>query len=136
MESITDNVSMSWWYKDQQKNKGEAVDLTKVQPLAITRNLERLVGGSVGGGRSAREFFLSVAAGKMRIPTDPRTGETGELREPLSFDVESAEGIAVRPEWEALLAGAVQMSSLVLPPGQAPRFILDMLRGRYGAFDE
>lgn len=77
MESLTDNVSMSWWYKDQQKSKAlEPADIAKCKPLVISRNLEKLIGDTAGGGKNARDFFLAVAAGKMSLPLNP----TGKLR--------------------------------------------------------
>jgi len=138
MESLTDNVSLSWWYKDQTKNKNiTEVDLSKVQQIAIARNMERLVGNSLGGPKkAARDFFLSVAAGKVPLPPDPVTGAVVEVKPPLVFDLSSAEDITPKAEWSAILQNAIQMSSLVLKPGTAPKFFYELVRGRFGKFDE
>ena len=136
MESLTDNVSMSWWYKDQLKNKNVTeVDLSKVQNLAVARNLERLVGSQVGGGKSARDFFLAVASGKLPIPSDT-TGVIPDLKPPLEFDKISSKNVKPLKEWSNILQAAVEMSALVLKPGAPPKFFADLVRGRFGNFDE
>jgi hypothetical protein len=139
MEGITDNVSMSWWYKDQQKNKSvEKIDLSKVQHLAVARNLERLIGDLTGGGSKTREFFLAVAAGKVALPSEHGNlqiykillimkkiilfygtplSSTAYARDIEPFDLQSSEGLEISSTWTDILATVIHMASLVLPPG-------------------
>ena len=49
----------------------------------------------------------------------------------LPQDVLAASFVDVRPHWQSLLNQAVQMASLVRPPGTAPVFLLEMAAGRF-----
>lgn len=71
MESITDNVSLSWWFKHQSQHKDKKeIDFESISLVAVRRNLERLIGDSVGGGKRAHQFFKALAAGKIEIPDE------------------------------------------------------------------
>ena len=93
MEALTDNVSLSWWYKNQDQRKvhtqsnhdndgdgdgdgvgagGLAIEKAHVSLVAVRRNTERLVGDMAGGGQAAHTFFLAVAGG--RLPVLPKGG--------------------------------------------------------------
>jgi hypoxia-inducible factor 1-alpha inhibitor (HIF hydroxylase) len=152
MESITDNVSMSWWYKDQSKGKKNqsssgAIDLSQVVPLSVARNLERLLTSAAGGGKKARDFFLAVASGKLRLPSSTVAPDgksvsgglsvTAEMEppEPLSFDVESAKTVKLRAEWYEIIKSAISVASVLMPPETAKIFVHHILVGRYGKWD-
>lgn len=90
-ESLTAGVSMSWWYKDNQKNPtakvakggvdpktGEAIlkpsksspagiDLSKVCMTAVRRNVEKLMAQALKADRT-HLFFRSLAAGIIAVP--------------------------------------------------------------------
>jgi hypothetical protein len=69
MESLIDNISMSWWYKHTSKSVNVTnLDHSKISFVAVRRNLERLISNMLGGGENAHNFFLSVAAGRIPIP--------------------------------------------------------------------
>lgn len=71
MEALTDNVSMSWWYRDQTRSRRELatqpLDLSKISMIAFRRNVENILAQSVGQAR-AKEFFFAIACGKLAIP--------------------------------------------------------------------
>lgn len=153
MESLTDNVSMSWWYKDQSKGKRNqsssgAIDLSQVVALSVARNLERLLTSAAGGGKKARDFFLAVASGKLRLPSstvapDGKSVSGGlsitvdmEAPEPLPFDVESAKSVKLRAEWYEIIKSAISVASVLMPPETAKIFVHHILVGRYGKFDD
>jgi hypothetical protein len=72
MEALTDNVSLSWWFKhnSQQMQRGvHLLDPAAANLVAVRRNLERLLGDLAGGGQKAHQFFLALAAGKVPIPS-------------------------------------------------------------------
>ena len=71
MEGVTDNISMSWWFKRTTKQIDPTrIDLSKVSFVAVRRNLEKLLTDMcVQQGSNAHNFFLAVAGGKVPIPT-------------------------------------------------------------------
>jgi hypothetical protein len=143
MEALSDNVSLAWWYKHQQhkpahvaadKDDLSSINKQTVSLIAVRRNMERLIGDMVGGGQQAHRFFLSLAAGRVAIPTeevgtDPTLGivftprfhgagdsiTEGECSHPvLAHDVTAAAGVEVPSIWSAVAAQAVKFVSLVI----------------------
>jgi len=139
MESITDNISMSWWYKHNIKDVDPTnIDHSKISFVAVRRNLERLISTMVGNGKGAHEFFLAVAAGLLTLPSADGNGiPCLNLRSVMETDIAEAtsQNLTVKPHWPAVLTQAVQMATLVLPPGEAPSFIQQIAAGRYSGLD-
>eukprot|EP01031_Cornospumella_fuschlensis_P028003 gene28003-33816_t len=71
LEGLTENISLSWWFKNTKK--GENVDISNINldPVTIItlrRNIESLLARMVGSGANAREYFLALASGAIKIP--------------------------------------------------------------------
>ena len=102
MEALTDNVSLSWWFKDQSKHRQVLVDSTgkidfsKVSFIAFRRNVERLIGnmvlqGSVGHGEDPQvvhAFFLALASGEIKIPGLEQGSSVGDLLSTTGAEVD------------------------------------------------
>ena len=154
---MSDNISVSWWFKDQGKHSGksslEGFDFSLICNIAVRRNLERLVGTSVTGKGQGHLFFLAIAGGKLSLPcTTPKDCTLGRVMSvggsssgnggvftripeleftPLKADAEAAKNIVVHPSWEATLLQTLQAAQLVLPAGTAPQFLRDLVAGRF-----
>lgn len=146
MEALTENTSLSWWFKHQSKHKTGPIDLSKVSRVAVRRNLERLIAQSVGEGLRARDFFLALASGRIPIPpatldaavpmegviAAPLATDTPKpLAHPLEVDVASAAAVQLSPNWIELAAQSVKIASMVLPPTEAAAFIQEIAAGRF-----
>lgn len=133
MEGLTENISMSWWFKDSVKGiDPNNIDFNKVSFVAIRRNVEKLVSSMLGGGREPRDFFLALAAGKIPIPeVDAKGISCTALALPLEVDIAAARDITPKPEWTGIVAQAIHFATIVLPPGEAPAFVQGISVGRY-----
>lgn len=86
MEALTDNISLSWWFKHStdvvptpkqlqyQQQQQVANGMSPVVPptkrlvlAAIRRNLEVIMAEIVGGGRQAHYMFLALASGHIPL---------------------------------------------------------------------
>lgn len=66
MEALTDNISLSWWFKHVIRKTVNAAheDLhKKIIMTAVRRNIEGMMVQLMGGGRQAHLIFLAIAAG-------------------------------------------------------------------------
>lgn len=70
MEALEDNVSLSWWFKNQNRQKGKTdIDINTIALTAIRRNLEKMISDSIPQGK-VQDFFVAVAGGKLPIPSE------------------------------------------------------------------
>mmetsp|Transcript_19949 Transcript_19949/g.28574 ORF Transcript_19949/g.28574 Transcript_19949/m.28574 type:complete len:441 (+) Transcript_19949:104-1426(+) len=69
MEGLSDNISLSWWFKHKNSTNTDVSTLCKheISLVAVRRNLEKLLSDFAGSGRKAHNFFLSVASGLTPI---------------------------------------------------------------------
>lgn len=87
MEALTDNISLSWWFKHTSRKDIDYkhIDLTKITFSAVRRNIEGVMAHMMGGGRKAHELFLAIASGRTRVPgitykTAPSSSSSGSRR--------------------------------------------------------
>ena len=152
MEALTDNTSLSWWYKDITKASravtvdGEGkhkVDEAVVNLVAVRRNVENLIASSLGP-KNAHWFFLAVAAGMVDFPPDELEGGTESNADaetawtPLVVDAAQREAVLPHfdPSWSEVLLQAYKMVRL-LPfyssHQKAKAFLRGLVQGRFNA---
>jgi len=155
MESLTESVSLSWWFKHTSRSyMGEdgVIDLDNVSYVAMRRNLEGVVAKSVGGAttpRNAHNFFLAIAAGRIPLPRNfPISGPPPPTRGQVSYKADYAHFEEVIPsdqedfERQNILSSlpsnamilaiqALQLTSVVLGPEKAPAFLKELASGRF-----
>ena len=156
MESLTENTSLSWWFKHNTKNvirPDGSVDLASVSYVSVRRNLEKLIAQSLGGGREAHAFFLAIAAGKLRIPTASNTvsaspaqvtstltntatvyvPDVANFSAVLPADATDFErqGLVVPPNQEAAVTNALRLCAVILGSVNAPYFLKELVSGRF-----
>lgn len=132
MEGLTRNVSMSWWFKDVGKHKNEAVidvsKLNEVQRVAIRRNIERIIGQSIGNPRDIHNFFLAIAGGRLEVPDTSATATPITL---LPCDVRAAANIEVPPSWHSIVQQSLQLIGFVIPEWEKVIFLKQLAQGRF-----
>jgi len=154
MESLEDNTSMSWWFRDTSKasravsvgEDGETVvDMELVNMVAVRRNVENLISSFLSSGREVHLFLLALAAGVLRLTETederPSDGNKDWSWEPLAVDAARAQDVLphVQPEWPTLLSQALSMVQM-LPwfskdASAARAFLLELVRGRFSSLD-
>lgn len=149
MEALSDNTSLSWWYKDLSKaakavsvdeNGNTKVDPKKVSTTAVRRNVENLIRQSLPNGKQAHLFFLALAAGLLE-------DETVEVKSEMAASASCAQGVLaadharraevaalVQESWKEILEQAIKMVRM-LPffkeRSEAKEFLLELARGRF-----
>jgi len=141
MEALTENVSLSWWFKDNHSNEvaqitaavssGKHADLGVDQLIAIRRNVERIMGGLVGGKQQAHKFYLAIAGGRLPLPGIEKVSLPVGRDLFLFSDVEAARVLDIPPEWSEALQQFYMLLGHVLHADQIPGFILELVRGRF-----
>ena len=146
MEALTDNTSISWWFKDTGKSSravavgedGKAiVDESVVNLVAVRRNVENLIRQSFLDGREVHYFFLGVAAGIMGTEDAEAEGVAIPV---LAADAARLDDVRAHfnESWREVYKQAVTMVGM-LPffsaPGRARQFVHELVRGRYNAFE-
>ena len=147
MEALTNNTSLSWWYKDTARSKkavsvdaesGRAiVDPSSVNLIAVRRNVEKLIMSSIGG--KSHFFFLALASGVLDFASEPSSGPADPW-EPLAVDREKQSLVAANfdPSWRSVLQ---QILSLVRMIPQleswraAVKFMKILVQGRFNALE-
>eukprot|EP01041_Mallomonas_annulata_P007640 gene7640-15640_t len=133
MEALTQNVSLSWWFKDNgaSKNLSMPLDLSTLTDstmIAIRRNIERILSEAAGGKQGAHEFFLAVAGGRITIPLPPNSTPLPPL---LPNDVAAASLLEINPSWSDIVKQSLQLLELVIPREKVPYFFLELVAGRF-----
>lgn len=150
MEALTDNTSLSWWYKDTTKASravtvdGEGkhkVDEAVVNLVAVRRNVENLIASSLSP-KAAHWFFLAVAAGMVDFPESNADAEPEAEAEaawtPLVADAAQREAVLphLDPSWPDVLLQAYNMVRL-LPffssHSKAKAFLRGLVQGRFNS---
>lgn len=148
MEGLTDNISLSWWFKDQTKHSNKTqIDLSSVSMIALRRNIENLISSTVGNQKKAHEFFLAMAANRIPItrPIDievssifikstilnsNQENHNEQFYFPHASDVEAAKDIFIEESWSDLLAQAIKIAGMVVG-NQAQNFLQELVAGRF-----
>eukprot|EP01038_Epipyxis_sp_PR26KG_P013074 gene13074-17524_t len=163
MEGMTNNTSLSWWFKHNTKQGIDVtnINLKDISLIAVRRNLESILTQIVGSGRRAHNFFLSIASNRLTIPhplirngdeTTPEfdTFSFEELVDdmpflPIDLEVGMAKLNAVTVEndstvissveaWNEVVIKAVEFASLIVKPQFAVGFLKQLVSGRFNAF--
>jgi hypoxia-inducible factor 1-alpha inhibitor (HIF hydroxylase) len=129
IESLTDNVSMTWWFKcaDQQVGGEDGrVRLGERSKAALRRNVERLLGQLVAAeatGHAAHAFFRAL--------------ETQEGISPEDFSPDAA--VVTRPDlpeqWPTAISTVSKMLQLVLDSDEIVPFVRELVARRFAHLD-
>jgi hypoxia-inducible factor 1-alpha inhibitor (HIF hydroxylase) len=151
MEALTNNTSLSWWFRDNSKasrsvkvdpeTEKPLVDIKTINFIAVRRNLEKLI-TSLVGDEKAHYFFMAIAAGVLDFPSVAEGQEDGddEPWEPLAVDREKEALVRANfdPTWPGVLEQALTVTRM-LPPFEsrvkAKRFLRTIVQGRFNSHD-
>lgn len=142
IESLTDNVSMTWWFKaaSQEVGDGDKIMLRERDKAALRRNVERLLAQLAGSGvdvvtgsdheiRSLREAVTPGHAAHAFF-------RALELQEVISAEdfAPEASGVTrpeVSEEWSAAISSVSKMLQLVLDGDEIVPFVRDLVARRF-----
>jgi len=151
MEALTNNTSLSWWYKDTTRTSkavtvdetGKTViDTSVINLLAVRRNVENLITSSLP---DSHYFFLALASGVLDFEPQPAAGEAAaevevdEAWVPLEADAAQADAVRARfnADWPAALQHALMMVRhlpFFEPLPKAKAFLRSLVAGRFNSF--